>query len=250
MSTSTNPSKVNIAVIANFPNEIRDRARMFFQQVFKPFSEKIEWEYISYKALLDENNFKRALSMDGLILSSSDYIISDPIVQDKMLVEMYLVRQFSGPIFGMCFGHHLLEFMFGGAVTEQVPVDFFNSQDLLTFEQNKLSLASGNQHDQNINQEAGSDANEKPKLVELKFSSKIKENFGTIVNEPSNNEFVPLFRDDFSIFNPTPQAKIFAKQHLSKPIYGVDFGMGENNQELAFRTAVDVLQKFLSHFFS
>ena len=109
MSQKDTQKKRNIAVIANSPNEIRERAQMFFHQAFAPFQDKITWEYITYKDLLEESNFNKAKSMDGLVLSSSDFIISDPVVQEKMLVEMYLVREFKGPIYGMCFGHHLLE---------------------------------------------------------------------------------------------------------------------------------------------
>ncbi|MHA1768031.1 MAG: hypothetical protein ACTSWX_03055 [Promethearchaeota archaeon] len=63
------------------------------------------------------------------------------------------------------------------------------------------------------------------------------------------NEYLPLFRDDFSILTPPLLCEIRAKQHQSLPIYGVDFRMSENEPEIAFRTAVDILQKFLTHFF-
>ncbi|MHA1776674.1 MAG: hypothetical protein DRO88_08595 [Promethearchaeia archaeon] len=239
MQTSKFTGCAKIAIIANFPNEIRDRAKRFFQQVFKPFSDKLEWEYISYRDLLDEKNFNKAKKKDALILSSSDFIISDPIVQEKMLVEMYLIRQFKGPIFGMCFGHHLLEFMYGADVTEQIPVDFFNSQDLISIDwQNSSKLEEKHEKD-----------HKKPSSTDIKFSPKIEENIGKIVNHPSKIDYIPLFRDDFSIYDLAPQAKVYAKQHKSLPIYGVDLGMNENSPEIAFATAVNVLQKFITYFF-
>ena len=224
--------KINIAVISNSPNEIRERAEMFFNQVFKTFQDKIAWEYISYKDLLEESNFNKAKSMDGLILSSSNFIISDPIVQEKMLVEMYLVREFKGPIYGMCFGHHLLEFMFGAPVTEQSPVDFFNNS-IINFETDSQK--------KHINSS---------KLAKIQYAPIIENNLGSIVNFPDNTEYKPLFRDDFEIQTPPPLCEIYAKQHQSLPIYGVDFRMDENAPDEAFRTAVDILQKFLNHFFT
>ena len=223
--------KINIAVISNSPNEIRERAEMFFNQVFKIFQDKITWEYISYKDLLEESNFNQAKSMDGLVLSSSNFIISDPIVQEKMLVEMFLVREFKGPIYGMCFGHHLLEFMFGAQVTEQSPIDFFNNT-MINFQTD-----SQNNHFDSL------------KLTKIQYAPIIKQNLGSIVNFPDKTEYLPLFRDDFSIETPPPLCEIYAKQHQSLPIYGLDFRMNDNAPDDAFSTAVDILKKFLNHFF-
>jgi len=201
MAQLNTQKKKNIAVISNSPNEIRERAEMFFNQVFKPFLDKISWEYISYKDLLEESNFNKAKSMDGLVLSSSNFIISDPIVQEKMLVEMYLVREFKGPIYGMCFGHHLLEFMFGAPVTEQSPIDFFNNT-MINFETN-----TQNEHFDSL------------KLTKIQYAPVIKNNLGSIVNFPDNIEYLPLFRDDFEIQTPPPLCQIYAKQHQSLPLF-------------------------------
>jgi hypothetical protein len=236
MSGLQSQNKPHIAVIANFPNEIRPRAQMYFTQVFEPFKNSVSWEYITYKDLLDEASFNRAKNMDALVLSTSDFIISDPVVQEKMLVEMYLIREFHGPIFGMCFGHHLLEFMYGANVTEQDVGDFFNSQN----------IDFGSKKNQII---GVSNSSNTPKSIEIQFSPAIQKNMGTIINYPSNNEYLPLFRDDFNIQIPPPLTKIYAKQHKSLPIYGVDFLMNENSTEHTFRTAIEILQKFLKHFF-
>ncbi len=236
MSHSQPQNKARIAVIANFPNEIRDRARMYFNQVFEPFQDSLAWEYITYKELLEEATFNRAKSMDGLVLSSSDFIISDPVVQEKMLVEMYLVRDFTGPVYGMCFGHHLLEFMYGAAVTEQNLGDFLNNQNI-QFD-SKRSDFTGPEEVSDV-----------PKLMEVQFSPEVEKKMGTIINPPSNVEYVTLFNDVFHIQSPPPLCKIFAKQHTARPIYGVDFRMDENSSEDTFRTAIDILQKFLKHYF-
>ena len=63
MSQLDTQKKIRIAVIANPPNEIKERARMFFNQAFKPFENNITWEYITYKDLLEEANFNRAKSI-------------------------------------------------------------------------------------------------------------------------------------------------------------------------------------------
>ncbi|MHA1671991.1 MAG: hypothetical protein ACTSYI_00055 [Promethearchaeota archaeon] len=236
MSHPQHQNKARIAVIANFPNKASERAEMYFQHVFEPFGDTITWEYISYKDLLNETNFNRAKSMDGLILSSSNFIISDPVVQEKMLVEMFLVREFAGPIYGMCYGHHLLEFMYGAAVTEQDPNDFFNNQNVQFG-----SKVSDQSDPPNISNS--------PKLMEVQFAPVIEKNFGTIINHPSDIEYVPLFKDDFNIQNPPSSCKIYSKQHKKLPIYGVDFRMDENSSEDTFRAAIVILQKFLRHFF-
>ena len=237
MSHLQHKNKAHLLVIANFPNKASERAEMYFQHVFEPFVDTITWEYISYKDLLDETNFNRAKSMDGLILSSSNFIISHPVVQEKMLVEMFLVREFPGPVYGMCFGHHLLELMYGAdGVTEQDPSDFFNNQNV------RLGSKRSDITDP-------SKPSNSPKPIEVQFAQVIEKNLGSIVNNPSNIEYVPLFKDHFSIQTPTPSCKIFSKQHKTLPIYGVDFLMDENSSEDTFRAAILILQKFLRHFF-
>ena len=88
------------------------------------------------------------------------------------------------------------------------------------------------------------------KLTKIQYAPIIKQNLGSIVNFPDKTEYLPLFRDDFAIETPPPLCQIYAKQHQSLPIYGVDFRMNENAPDDAFRTAVDILQKFLNYFFS
>jgi hypothetical protein len=62
MSQLDTQKKTRIGVIANKPNEIKERAQMFFHQAFKPFENIITWEYITYKDLLEESKFNRAKS--------------------------------------------------------------------------------------------------------------------------------------------------------------------------------------------
>ena len=217
--------KKRIAVIANFPNEIREKAQMYFTMVFKEYQTSIEWEYITYQELLTEKLFEKALTMDGLVLSRSDYIITDPIVQEKMRVEMHLVKEFKGPIFGMCFGHHLLEWTYGAEITEQ------NAQDFLS--------------DQSFQYSPKSDTMTSPPPEPSPFDSQ-----NSSPTAAKETEFVKIFDDTFQIFTPPPIADINAMQHRTRPIYGVDFKMVENATETTFQTAVIILKKFLDHFFT
>lgn len=210
MATPPKPKK-RIAVISNYPNGIHDNPDQFFHHVIDQFKDSIDWDYISYDELFHEEIFTHALSFDGLLLSSSEFFIADPLVQEKMTVEVKLVQDFPNPIFGMCFGSHVMKLAFGLDV----------STDLAQFGD-----------DQHVGELFNAP-------VEIQNKSGVE----------SERLFVPLFDDQCGFNTPPLPCAVLQMQHKTRPIFGIDFQMSTNDKNLARQAATISLQKFLEHFF-
>ena len=205
------PSKKRIAVISNYPNGIHDNPDQFFHYVIDLFQDSLDWEYISYDELFHEEVFTRALSFDGLLLSSSEFFIADPRVQEKMAVEVKLIQDFPNPIFGMCFGSHVMKLAFGLDV----------SNDVAQFGD-----------DQHVGE-----------LFNAPTEAKKKPGF------EGENVYVPLFDDQCGFNSPPLPCSVIQMQHKTRPIFGIDFQMSSNDPSKAREAATISVQKFLEHFF-
>ena len=215
----SNPSKKRIAVISNYPNGIHDNPDQFFHYVIDLFKDSIDWEYISYDELFQEETFNRALTFDGLLISSSEFFIADPLVQEKMTVEVKLIQDFQHPIFGMCFGSHVMKLAFGLDVSGDVSQFGGDDQHIVDFINNPVREGS----DSNIPKSTG--------------GSEIE------------SEYVTLFDDQCSFGIPPLPCPVLMMQHKTRPIFGIDFQMSSNDKTLARQAATITLQKFLEHFF-
>ncbi|MHA1521055.1 MAG: hypothetical protein ACTSRK_12805 [Promethearchaeota archaeon] len=229
--------KPRIGIISNYPNKMREKPATFFEQSFNGFEDKLVWEFISYKDLLDQEKFQKALKMDGLVLSSSEFYITDPYVQNLMAVELQLIRDFHNPIYGMCFGQHLQKLAFGADISNDTPefsqgdetyVDFFSDVPVDPDSEKILSNQSSDSIDFSQNTNAH------------------------INNDKENNpvEFIQLFDDACNFQTPPLPCEVGIMQHKTRPIFGIDFSMGSNDRELAQQAAVITLRKFLTHFFN
>jgi GMP synthase-like glutamine amidotransferase len=207
------PPKTRIAVISNFPNGIHDNPDQFFHHVIDLFKDSIDWEYISYDELFDEEIFNRALSFDGLLISSSEFFIADPLVQKKMAVEVKLIQDFQHPIFGMCFGSHVMKLAFGLDVS------------------NDLSQFGGDDH----------------QIIDL-ITAPQNSHPDPESSSEGESEFVTMFDDQCSFGTPPLPCPVIMMQHKTRPIFGIDFQMSTNDKTLARQAATITLQKFLEHF--
>ncbi|MHA1745403.1 MAG: glutamine amidotransferase-related protein [Promethearchaeota archaeon] len=208
------PSKKRIAVISNYPNGIHDNPDQFFHYVIDLFQDSIDWEYISYDELFHEEIFTRALSFDGLLISSSEFFLADPLVQEKMAVEVKLIQEFQNPIFGMCFGSHVMKLAFGLDVSKD------------------LSQFGGDDHQIIDLITAPQDQNPHPEPTGM-----------------GESEFVTMFDDQCSFGTPPLPCPVIMMQHKTRPIFGIDFQMSSNDPQKARQAATITLQKFLRHFF-
>ncbi|MHA1602276.1 MAG: hypothetical protein ACTSVL_08995 [Promethearchaeota archaeon] len=226
--------KRRIGIISNYPNKMRKKPTSFFEQALDGFENKLDWEFISYKDLLDQELYQKAVNLDGLILSSSEFYITDTYVQKIMAVELQLIRDFRKPIYGMCFGQHLLKLAFGADISKDTP-EFAQGDEIYMDFFSDVPVDS-------ISTSAVKTSNQSSNIIDFSQNTNFHEE-----NNPV--DFVPLFGDECKFMTHPLPCKVGIMQHKTKPIFGIDFSMGSNDRELAQQAAVITLRKFITHFF-
>jgi GMP synthase-like glutamine amidotransferase len=100
---------VKLLLVNNYANSARERALRLRSSFEKNGSTGtiVSWDSLASRAWKD---------FDGVVLSGSYDMLSEPGVQVKFSREVELARTSGVPLLGVCFGHQILGFAFGSPV--------------------------------------------------------------------------------------------------------------------------------------
>jgi GMP synthase-like glutamine amidotransferase len=100
---------VKVLAVNNYPTEMR------FQRLTRCIEENgAEVASVSWK----EASAKLFDSFDGVALSGSPDMMSEPRIQEKYAAEMAAIRDTKSAVLGVCFGHQMIARAFGSEVVK------------------------------------------------------------------------------------------------------------------------------------
>ena len=110
-----NSKELYIRLIDNYAETLQNMEVRYreFNQVFESFQSQVHWDILHFTKLLEPEELERTRSADGLILSGSEYNLSEASVREEFAPLAEMIRQYEKPILGICFGHQLLAHTFG-----------------------------------------------------------------------------------------------------------------------------------------
>jgi GMP synthase-like glutamine amidotransferase len=100
---------VKVLAVNNYPTEMRFRRLTRCIEENDAELASVTWEEATAK-LFD--------SFDGVALSGSPDMMSEPRVQAKYAAEISAIRETKSPVLGVCFGHQMIAHAFGSQVVK------------------------------------------------------------------------------------------------------------------------------------
>lgn len=206
----------SLIIIDNF-NKENEKFFKRFTNSLSPLKEKVNWEFIHYSNLQNEEIIKQCLAADGIILTGSYEMASKPEVKEKYRRVLQIIKKYTKPLLGICFGHQLIASEYG-----------FDIKQL-------------NHPDYNIEDE---------KALELEFDGKFPlVNKSMIwVYETHHEEVVwtPDYEKEFHLHASSENCKIQAVSHRTRQLYGVQFHPENPTHEQAFRDGLELFANFVN----
>ncbi len=179
-----------LLLVNNYGNSARERAVRLRSSLEKNGStcSQVDWDSVTPVAWKD---------FDGVVLSGSYDMLSEPRVKAKFSRELELARVCGAPLLGVCFGHQLLGYAFGSTVvrTSRPSLGYSTAQVL-----KKGPLFDG-----------------------LGSRVSVYESHHEVVSSLPK-EFIQLARSRAS--------EVCAMQHTSLPLFGVQFHPERNSLEM------------------
>ncbi|MCP4762929.1 MAG: hypothetical protein GY870_14215 [archaeon] len=185
-----------------------------FERVFLPIKNEVSVDYIKYTSLKNSEIYKKIINYDGIIFSGSSLNMSIPRAEQKMKYLMKLIKEYSKPLLGICFGHQLVGYTYGFKCGDTI-----NDRDL-----------------------------EWEKIISLELTAPVKfiDDNPLVVSEKHHEEikYTPEFENIFKIYASSPACKIQIIKHLEKPLYGVQFHPETHKDPIAQKHGTALLQNF------
>ncbi len=206
----------SLAIIVNFEKDQASKFITRFNKVLLPMLDRIQWEFIHYSDLGDPETQARFLSMDGIILTGSYDMLSEPIVFKKFFPLITLIQHFSKPILGICFGHHLIGRAFGFQI-QNLPLSEYNSEYETVI---PLHL--------------------------MPFELITKPNITVSVSHHQEICYTPEFDRIFQIYASSRACKLHIIKHRKLPIYGLQFHPENDENAQTFEEGKAIFWNFVS----
>ncbi len=202
-------------VIDNFNIENR-KFKGRFARSLKSSSILCKWSWVPYRNLETPDIYAKILASDGVILSGSYLMASDPETQNKYQKVIDLIHQYEKPLLGICFGHQLIGVAFNGEIKNLTHSDY------------------------NIEDEVALDL-----TFQTKFPLINKNQIKIYLNHHQEISCSPQITDQFHIYASTPNCSIQAMKHKQKPIFGVQFHPENPKNIQAFQDGEKILKNFV-----
>ncbi|UYP45959.1 Carbamoyl-phosphate synthase small chain [Candidatus Lokiarchaeum ossiferum] len=185
-----------------------------FQNAFNNL-DNLNWEYIRYEELINPSKYTLALESDGIIISGSQLNIPDPSTQEKMSLLIKLVKEYSKPILGICFGLQLIGYIFGFIIQKMENPEAEWDKEITLTCQPPFALLD----DQTIE-------------VDVHHAYEI--------------QYIPELEEIFTCHASTEACKVEVITHRSRPIYGVQFHPETYKSEKIVESGKELLRKFVA----
>lgn len=207
---------IKLTIIDNFNKEhqkFEKRFRDSLQLVDIPF----QWDWIHYSRLNKPEIKSYIHQSDGIILSGSYKMVSEPDTTQIYNEVIQLIKNFEKPILGICFGHQLIGKVFGATIQRLEDSDY------------------------NIENE---------KAMELQFDGQfpLVKTRSIWVYQTHHQEirFSKNFVSKFHIHASSPSCRIQAISHKNRDLFGVQFHPENPHHSQAAKDGQKLLKNFVS----
>jgi GMP synthase-like glutamine amidotransferase len=206
-----------IILIDCMPNGLSATRQAGFATAFSIFETQVKIDIIPVTELSDPKIYRQISAATGLIISGSLSNITDPGIPEKMASLLQLIREFSHPILGICFGHQLIGYAYGCEVG-YMP-EFIREKEWDVCINLPISIPCPLTKRNLIRVEV-------MHHQEIKLNSKVQENFQILAS--------------------SPHCAIEMIQHYNRPLYGVQFHPETIKEPKAQEQGQELLRNFVT----